>query len=79
MAAPRVMLIHSAAEPITPDTPAHVFGPFETYEEALAFDLERPDSCVSWFMDLVGPAPDDVDRSSGPDAHANHEREGLVH
>ena len=68
----RVIVIHSRYPVINQiDAAAHCFGPFDSYEEALAWDQTAPDDCYKWALDLVGA--DDQDVEAQPTHNENHE------
>lgn len=67
----RVMLIHSSETILDlndPWTHAHTFGPFDSHEEAMAFDALHPDDCFKATLPIVGPADEDIGRTLQEDA-----------
>lgn len=63
----RVLIIHSR-EPILDCTVdgglAHAFGPFDSFEEAEAWNNAGiEDDCFKFAIPLVGPLNEDIDRS----------------
>lgn len=79
---PRWIVIHSRVDPLPLDgsAEAHVFGPFDSWEEADADHHAHPDDCFTSALVVVGPDPRDVRASADipPGAPGRTARPRLV-